>query len=144
MRNFFFVCFSALVIISCQEKAKKTTGITDSSATAKEQAMVNELAAFYTGAMPCPDCDAIETTLTLNADEKRTFSMEEQYKGKESKTVESSGTWTVANDIVTLNQETGVSKYQITDEGLVSLNPDGSKRDPESVKKYLLKKVLGE
>ncbi len=148
MKNLIFICFSIFVLISCQEDAKKTqdtkTVTTDSPAIDTEQAMVNELAAFYTGTLPCPDCEGIETILTLNADETRTFTLEEQYKGKEGKTVESSGTWTVANDVVTLNQQTGVSKYQITSEGLVSLNADGSQRDPASAQKYLLKKVLGE
>ena len=46
--------------------------------------------------------------------------------------------------IVTLNQKSGTSKYQITNDGLVSLNADGSKRDAKSAPKYLLKKVMGE
>lgn len=109
-----------------------------------EQDLVNQLAAFYSGNTPCPDCEGITTLLTLNADEKRTFSLEEQYKGKNSKTVESKGTWTVADDIVTLNGDSGTRKYQLTEDGLVSLNADGSKRDAKSAKKYLLKKVMGE
>lgn len=148
MRSLIFVCFSVLVLVSCQEEGKKMPDTQvvalDSSAIANEEARVNELAAFYTGTMPCPDCDGIETILTLNADEQRTFTLEEQYQGKESKVVESAGTWTLANDVVSLNAQTGVRKYQITSEGLVSLNDDGSQRDQESAKKYLLKKVLGE
>ncbi|WP_373549535.1 copper resistance protein NlpE [Haliscomenobacter sp.] len=144
MKKLIFVCFSMIVLFSCQEKTKKTLDTTDSSAIANEEAMVNQLAAFYNGTVPCPDCDEIVTMLTLNADEKRTFTLEEEYKGKESRTVESTGTWTADGDVVTLNQKSGISKYQVTDDGLVSLNADGSKRDSESAKKYLLKKVLGE
>lgn len=140
--------FSILVLISCQNEAKKTLDIkaetADSSAIADEQAMVEQLAAFYTGTMPCPDCDGIETILTLNADEKRTFTLEEHYKGNKNKTVESTGTWTVTGDVVTLNQQSGATQYQITSEGLISLNPDGSRRDPASANRYLLKKVQGE
>ena len=109
-----------------------------------EQDLVNQLAAFYTGTTPCADCESIVTLLTLNADEKRTFSLEEQYKGKKGETVESKGTWAVADDIVTLNGESGSSKYQIVKDGLVSLKADESKRDATSAKKYLLKKVMGE
>ena len=148
MKNLIFVCFSILVLFSCEGEAKKTpdtkAAATESSTIANEEAMVNELAAFYTGTMPCPDCDGIVTTLTLNADEKRTFNLEELYKGHEIKTAESVGTWTVAGDVVTLNREAGNLKYQVTGEGLVSLNADGSVRDPESANKYLLKKVIGE
>ena len=108
------------------------------------EALVIELAAFYSGKVPCSDCDGIETLLTLNTDPQRSYSLEEQYKGKKSKTVESKGTWVVADGIVTLTGNTGKQKYEITKEGLISLNADGSKRDANSAKKYLLNKVLGE
>ncbi|MCF8248201.1 MAG: copper resistance protein NlpE N-terminal domain-containing protein [Saprospiraceae bacterium] len=109
-----------------------------------EQTQVEQLAAFYTGSLPCQDCEGIETMLTLNADEKRTFTLEEKYKGKKPKTIESTGTWTVAGDLVTLTQNSGSTIYQITADGLVSLNADGSERDAASAEKYLLKKVIGE
>lgn len=146
MKNLIFVCLSIFVLFSCQEEARKTAGTdtTDSSAASDDQAQVEQLAAFYTGTLPCPDCDGVVTTLTLNADEKRTFTLEEQYVGKEDGTVESAGTWTVAGDLVTLNRESGAVTYQVTAEGLVSLNADGSKRDPESAKQHLLRKVMGE
>jgi uncharacterized lipoprotein NlpE involved in copper resistance len=148
MKNLTSFFFSILVLISCQGEAKKTPDAkaetADSTAIADEQAMVEQLAAFYMGTMPCPVCDGIETVLTLNADEKRTFTLEEHYKGKENKTVESTGTWTVTGDVVTLNQQSGATQYQITGEGLISLNPEGSRRDPASADKYLLKKVQGE
>ena len=116
----------------------------DASATGKSQTAVEQLAAFYTGNLPCKDCDGIETILTLNADEKRTFILEEEHKGKKPKTLESKGTWTVTGDVVTLNGKAGASKYQVTAEGLVSLNADGSKREANFSKKYLLKKTQGE
>ena len=108
------------------------------------EALVNELAAFYTGNVSCADCDGIQTTLTLNADPQRSYSLEEEHKGKKTKTVESSGTWTVANNIVTLTGKTGKQQYEVTKEGLISMNADGTKRDVKSASKYLLKKVLGE
>lgn len=119
-------------------------GISEAQSATSPQTIMEQLAAFYTGTLPCSDCEAIETLLTLNADEKRTFSLEEEYKGKKNKKVESNGTWTVAGDIVTLNLKSGDQKYQITEEGLVLLNLDGTKRDSKSAKKYLLKKVMGE
>jgi biopolymer transport protein ExbD len=112
--------------------------------TTPEQKRIEDLAAFYTGTLPCTDCDAIETLLTLNADVKRTFTLEEQYKGKKSKTVESNGTWAVTDGIVTLKGKTTSTKYQVTKEGLIILNTNGSKKDAALGKKYLLKKVLGE
>ncbi|MBK7870374.1 MAG: copper resistance protein NlpE N-terminal domain-containing protein [Saprospiraceae bacterium] len=119
-------------------------GIGDPASATSSQALVEKLAAFYTGTLPCSDCDGITTVLTLNADEKRTFTLEEEYKGKKNNKVESKGTWTVAGDMVILNLEAGISKYQITEDGLISLNADGTKRDSKSAERYLLKKVMGE
>ncbi len=119
-------------------------GVNASTASTPEQEMVNQLAAFYSGSLPCADCDGIQTLLTLNADEKRTYTLEEEYKGKKNKTVDSKGTWSVNGDIVTLKGESGITKYQVTAAGLISLNADGSKRDAKAAKKYLLKKTMGE
>jgi hypothetical protein len=114
-------------------------GIDITSYTTAEQ-----LAAFYTGTLPCADCDGIVTMLTLNADEQQSFTLEEEYQGKKSKTVESNGTWAIDGDIVTLTGKSSATKYQLIDKGLVSLNKDGSKRDEKSAEKFLLTKVLGE
>lgn len=119
-------------------------GLTESASAVPSQSVAEKLAAFYTGTLPCSDCDEIATILTLNADDKRTFTLEEAYKGKKGKTVENNGTWTIAEDIVTLNGKSGALKYQLTNKGLISLNTDGSKRDKKSAEKYLLTKVLGE
>jgi copper homeostasis protein (lipoprotein) len=105
------------------------------------QAAVEQLAAFYTGNLPCPDCDGIQTLLTLNADPQRSYTLEEQYQGKQPKTVNSNGTWAVEGNTVTLNGKSGAMKYQVTAEGLVGMNTDGSTMDAT---KYLLKKVQGE
>ena len=119
-------------------------GIGEPALETSSQAMVEQLAAFYTGTLLCSDCNGITTVLTLNADENRTFTLEEEYKGKKNKKVESTGTWEVAGDIVTLSLESGNYAYQVTDDGLIGLNTDGTKRDSISAKRYLLKKVMGE
>jgi hypothetical protein len=46
--------------------------------------------------------------------------------------------------VLTLTQKSAAHKYQVTDDGLVSLNADGSKRDPKLAQKHLLRKVQGE
>jgi uncharacterized lipoprotein NlpE involved in copper resistance len=141
--------FAIVFFNSCGDAPKETTTTeapaTDTAAVAEtpspEQATVEQLAAFYTGNLPCTDCDGIQTLLTLNADPQRSYTLEEQYQGKQPKTVNSDGTWTVEGNIVTLNGKVGAMKYQVTNEGLVGLNADGSMMDAT---KYLLKKVQGE
>lgn len=157
MKNLMIISFFFCLLLGCQDapksapanEAPKPTAAepiapADTSKKQPDEALINDLAAFYTGNLPCVDCDDIQTTLTLNADPQRSYSLEEEYKGKKGKTVESSGTWTVANGVVTLTGKTGKQQYELTKEGLVSFNTDGTKRDAKSASKYLLKKVLGE
>lgn len=140
MRNLVFASLLLLGLFSCQGESKKSPNVDNESTTQEE---VNQLAAFYFGTLPCADCDGIETLLSLNADVDRTFTLEERYTGKNTNT-KTSGTWTVDGDIVTLNSESGSTKYQVTAKGIVSFNTNGSKRDETSAKKYLLRKVRGE
>lgn len=150
MQKFFYL-FVMLVVASfgfqsCSE-APKEPAATEAPATEPApaadpaQAAVEQLAAFYTGNLPCADCDGIQTMLTLNADVQRSYTLEEQYQGKQPKTVNSDGTWTVEGNVVTLNGKSGAVKYQVTNDGLVGMNADGSLMDAT---KYLLKKVQGE
>lgn len=117
------------------------TTVAPNTASSPQQSVVQELAAFYNGLLPCKDCDGIQTLLTLNADEQQSFTLSEEYKGKKPKTVETNGTWSVMGNIITLSSKNGTFKYQVNSEGLVGLNPDGSQMDAS---KYLLKKVQGE
>jgi uncharacterized lipoprotein NlpE involved in copper resistance len=131
---------------SCGE-APKEPEATEAPATEPEpvadpaQAAVEALAAFYTGKLPCADCDGIQTTLTLNADPQRSYTLEEVHEGKQPKTVNSDGTWSVEGNVVTLTGKSGAVKYQVNADGLVAMNADGSAMDAS---KYLLKKVQGE
>ncbi len=130
----------AATVDSTAASAADTT-VAPNTAASPQQAVVQELAAFYNGLLPCKDCDGIQTLLTLNADEQQSFTLSEEYKGKKPKTVETNGTWSVMGNIITLSSKNGTFKYQVNSEGLVGLNPDGSQMDAS---KYLLKKVQGE
>lgn len=147
-----WVAFAFIGLLSCGEAPKEVATVpeeapkTDTTAMApatsvSEKAIVEQLAAFYNGTLPCDGCDAIQTMLTLNADEQRTYSLQEEYKGKQPKTVESNGTWSVAGAVVTLKGKSGDMKYQVTTDGLLGMNADGTVKDAT---KYLLRKVQGE
>ncbi len=117
------------------------TTVAPNTSSSPQRAIIEELAAFYNGLLPCPGCDGIQTMLTLNADEQQTFTLSEEYKDKKPKTIETTGTWSVMGNTITLSSKNGTHKYQITGEGLVGLAPDGKILDAS---KYLLKKVQGE
>lgn len=122
------------------EKIECDMGMDSYISEAQNQAEVEAAAAFYTGYVPCPDCDGIQTLLTLNADKTRTFTMEEQYNGRRTDRIESSGTWTISGGLVTLSDKSGQKQFKVTETGLIALNPDGQPKND----KYLLTKVLGE
>ncbi|MCC6727610.1 MAG: copper resistance protein NlpE N-terminal domain-containing protein [Saprospiraceae bacterium] len=132
---------------SCGEAPQEPAAATEAPAAEPTpaadpaQAAVEQLAAFYTGTLPCADCEGIQTMLTLNADPQRSYTLEEQYKGKSPKSFNSEGTWAVEGNTVTLNGKDGSVKYQVTTDGLVAMNADGTAMDAS---KYLLKKVQGE
>lgn len=145
---FALVAVIAFALQSCGEAPKDTAATeapADTTATQAAadpaQSAIEQMAAFYTGTLPCPDCDGIQTLLTLNADPQRSYTLEEQYQGKQPKTVNSEGTWTMDGAVVTLKGKEGDMKYQVAGEGLVRLNADGSAMDAT---KYMLKKVQGE
>jgi NlpE N-terminal domain len=106
--------------------------------TTPDQAAHEEYAAFYSGLLPCKDCDGIQTLLLLNADKNRTYTLKEDYTGKQPTTIESSGNWMVKDDIITMSNEQGTVQYKGTEEGLVRLDRDGKVMD---AKKYFLKKI---
>jgi uncharacterized lipoprotein NlpE involved in copper resistance len=159
-KSFYFVALLVVAIgcFSCSDAPKEPatndasavdstdvpaadTTVAPNTASSPQEAVIMELAAFYNGLLPCPDCDGIQTMLTLNADEQQSFTLSEEYKGKKPKTVETNGTWSVMGNIVTLTSKNGSVKYQVNPDGLVALKPDGS---PMDASKYLLKKVQGE
>lgn len=154
-KNFWLLVLIAFAFVgfqSCGEAPKEDATTQEAAPTVDttqavpanagtEQAAVEQLAAFYNGTLPCDNCDGIQTMLTLNADEQRSYTMEEEYQGKQPKKVESKGTWSVAGTVVTLKGEAGETKYQVTSDGLLGMNADGSVKDAT---KYLLKKVQGE
>ncbi len=106
--------------------------------TTPDQAAHEKYAAFYSATLPCRDCDGIETLLLLNADRYRTYTLKEDYKGKQPKTVESSGNWMVQGDIITMSNDKGTVQYKGTEEGLLRLDEDGEVLD---AKTFFLKKI---
>lgn len=109
--------------------------------TTPDQAAHEKHAAFYSGLLPCKDCDGIQTLLLLNADRYRTYTLKEDYTGKQPTTIESNGNWMVEGDIITMSNEKGTVQYKATEAGLLRLDKDGKVMDAN---KYFLKKLLAE
>ena len=67
----------------------------------------------YKGVFPAADCPGIETTLTLNAD--KTFALHSVYIDRDA-TFDEKGTYTVEEDLLTLQEEGGELSYYSIEE----------------------------
>jgi uncharacterized lipoprotein NlpE involved in copper resistance len=97
---------------------------------------------MYKGILPCADCDGIDTTLILQADD--TYHLETKYIGKsEGKPIRatSSFTWNGGRDMITLS---GVKDapiyYMVINNQLIQLDMSGNRIAGAMADKYILSK----
>jgi copper homeostasis protein (lipoprotein) len=96
----------------------------------------------YQGQLPCADCAAIQTTLTLKADQ--TYEFSRVYEGKNEKAVVQSGSfsWDEAGQRVTLKGPKGSKMQYFVGEGyLQQLDPQGERITGELADRYRMKKI---
>lgn len=94
----------------------------------------------YEGLLPCDDCEGIATYLQL--DEEMNFLLSRKYLGTERRSEPLSGTYTFADNMVTL---LGVAdepnKYLLENNNLMQLDWNGNKRAGANARSYLLKRL---
>lgn len=98
-------------------------------------------AGTYEGTLPCADCPGIKIELTINSDE--TFSMYQEYLDRDMKGTET-GTfnWDEGGNIVTLTTENGREDlYQVGENRLFRLDPEGNRVQGELADHYILEKT---
>lgn len=98
-------------------------------------------AGTYEGTLPCADCPGIKIELTINSDE--TFSMYQEYLERDMKGTET-GTfrWDEGGNIVTLTTENGREDlYQVGENRLFRLDPEGNRVQGELADHYILEKT---
>ena len=92
----------------------------------------------YKGVLPAADCPGIETKLTLNSD--KTFTLHSVYIDKNT-TFDEKGTYTVKEDLLTLQEEGGeLSYYHVGENHLRKLDMDKKEITGELAEHYVLKK----
>lgn len=93
----------------------------------------------YKGVFPAADCPGIETTLTLNAD--KTFALHQVYIDQKDGTFDEKGTYTVEEDLLTLQVEGGeTSYYKVEENRLRLLDADKNEITGELAENYILNK----
>lgn len=96
----------------------------------------------YKGIVPCADCEGIETTIELKADE--TFEVKTVYLGKSDEVFSVSGHYHWNDDGRSIHLhgvENGPPYYFVGENQLIQLDREGNRITGELAEKYVLKKV---
>lgn len=137
-----FVC-SCAFLTACNNGAKTNKSSETDAASIEVSDMQNveislDYEGTYKGVFPAADCPGIETTLTLNPD--KTFALHSVYIDKNS-SFDEKGTYTVEEDLLTLQEEGGeLSYYSIEEKRLRKLDMEKQKITGELAEHYVLEK----
>jgi len=126
---YFLIAFS---VVSCMNPHAGTTA--DASKTIK--ITENKVMGTYKGELPCTDCEAITTMLSLNDDQE--YVLEYVYVGKSSEAFSKTGKWTLENGELDLS---GLDyKYKVEAKQLRQLDLSGKEIVGELADRYVLKR----
>lgn len=135
MRLVVFICgllFSGLfIIISCVNSRTNANIENNKVGKLTESRVVGT----YRGKLPCTDCDAISTSLTLATD--KAYTLEYIYLGKSNQTFSKTGKWELRDG--ELNLEGLDYKYKVEPEQLRQLDLSGKEIKGELAERYVLR-----
>lgn len=156
MRKLLFI-IASLIVLSCGSSTDKHEGhVSDTgSVLAADTALADNTRTdleprvtvdHYAGELPCADCEAIETEISLTTDRK--YVLHTIYKGRKAKGPGSNefseeGTWMLhGTDTIHLQgQKDGPSMYIRTDSSLIQLDMKGQRITGKLAGRYELKKI---
>lgn len=96
----------------------------------------------YRGVVPCADCEGIQTTLILAAEEK--YQLQTVYLGKSEQVFEETGTyrWNEAGNTITLEGiENAPNQYFVGENMVFQLDMEGNRITGELAEMYILRKT---
>lgn len=143
MNKFFLLAGLCAFLAACNNSVKTNKGGETDTVAVEVNDMHNAENALdyegtYKGVLPAADCPGIETTLTLNPD--KTFTLHAVYLDKNS-SFDEKGTYTVKEDLLTLQEEGGeLSYYHVGENHLRKLDGDKKEITGELAEHYVLKK----
>ncbi|TYR38459.1 copper resistance protein NlpE [Sphingobacterium phlebotomi] len=135
MRFVVYICglflLGLLIIIGCVNTR------TNASIENNKFGKVTEgrLVGTYRGNLPCTDCDAIATSLTLAND--KAYTLEYTYMGKSAEPFSKTGTWELEDG--ELNLEGLDYKYKVETDQLRQLDLSGKEIRGELAERYILR-----
>jgi len=144
-KSLFSLAIIALSFASCKndaEKQEETTSIDSTIVQVDEHNAKNSLdyIGTYKGNLPCADCEAIETTITLTED---SYVKETVYKGKSKEVIKETGnySWNEAGNTITLLNSEAPNQYFVGENVLFHLDADGKRIEGDLADKYRLSRI---
>lgn len=126
-----FLLVIVLALGACMNQHASTNADTTKSAKITE----NKVIGVYTGDLPCTDCEAIATVLTLTADEG--YTLEYVYVGKSPEAFSKIGSWKLKDEELNLS---GLDyKFKVENKQLRQLDLSGKEIKGELADQYILK-----
>ena len=126
MKKIFILVCSCALLAACNNSAKTNKSAGADSTSIEVTDIHNaenslDYEGTYKGVFPAADCPGIETTLTLNPD--KTFSLHSVYIDRDS-SFDEKGTYTLKDNLLTLNEEGGELSYYKEIEEIDVVEPD--------------------
>lgn len=127
--NYVLLLVSVLLISACGTSKKSTSSITKIES--------NALNGVFFGTIPCADCEGIEYIIAFNED--FTYNTKSVYLGKSEKPLETSGNYTIEDEIIKLlNDDEGMRYFIETGKNLQILDRNREEIAGSLAHKYIL------
>lgn len=135
----------ALALTSCKndsEKQKETIPMDSTTVQIDHHnaKMSLDYIGTYKGFLPCADCEAIETIISLN---EESYTKETIYKGKSSEVFKETGkySWNEAGNTITLSGSESPNQYFVGENVLFHLDIEGKRIEGDLADAYRLSRI---
>jgi len=129
-----FLLILIAVALSCVNNQKSVAA---KDKTESMDVLSANLAGYYSGDLPCVDCEAINTMLELHKD--NSYVLRYMYEGKSEDQFIKEGEWSIKKNMLTLE---GVDyQYKINPDYLIQLDLAGNEIKGDLAEKYQLLRI---
>lgn len=144
-KSFLSLAIIALTLSSCKNDSEKQEETIPMDSTTVQidhhNAKISlDYIGTYKGSLPCADCEAIETTISLTED---SYVKEIVYKGKSKEVFKETGTytWNEAGNTITLSGSAAPNQYFVGENVLFHLDVDEKRIEGDLASKYKLSRI---
>lgn len=144
-KSFLSLAIIALTLTSCKNDSEKQEETIPMDSTTVQidhhNAKISlDYIGTYKGSLPCADCEAIETTISLT---ENSYVKETVYKGKSKEVFKETGTytWNEAGNTITLLGSEAPNQYFVGENVLFHLDADGKRIEGDLTSNYKLSRI---